>query len=52
LKLIERSKYAIFTSLADHYKRYGDDKNYEKYKTLADPKTPPWVPTSFGEFTF
>jgi hypothetical protein len=57
LKLIEKSKYVIFTSLADHYKRYGDDKNNEKYKKLADlvndrPKPPPPVPKSFAEFTF
>jgi hypothetical protein len=56
LKLIEKSKYVIFTSLANHYKRYGDDKNNEKYKKLADlnnhmPKLS-LVPTSFGEFTF
>jgi hypothetical protein len=57
LKLIEKSKYVIFTSLADHYKRYGDDKNNEKYKKLAylnnggGPKPPPPVPGSFAEFT-
>jgi hypothetical protein len=57
LKLIEKSKYVIFTSLADHYKRYGDDKNNEKYKKLADlnnrggPKPPLRVPKTFAEFT-